>query len=147
MKIKKTIGIIIAIIIGVYLIAAVIMQFMKVVDNPPINGEISAPPQVMAILKRSCYDCHSNETKITWFQRLPIISSVVASDVHGARSIINFTEWNKYTPIEQDGIIYFSVEKVEKGSMPPSDFVWIHPHAKITPEDKTVLKNWLDSYK
>lgn len=142
---KKKIVIIISALIGLYIIAAIIMQFMKVVDNPPVNGEISAPAEVMAILNRSCYDCHSNKTKITWFQRLPIISSVVASDVHGARSILNFTEWNKYTPMERDGIIYLAVNAVEKGGMPPSDFIWIHPHAKITKEDKAILQNWLQN--
>lgn len=137
------------IIAGLALIAfiglAVVMQFMKAEDNPPVTKVISAPDDVMAILRSSCFDCHSNETRITWLQKLPIVSSMVASDVKGARSILNFTEWDKYTPLEQDGLVYLAVTAVENGQMPPDDYVWIHPNAKITKEDKAILKNWLIS--
>jgi hypothetical protein len=30
--------------------------------NPPVERDIPAPPGVKAVLKRACYDCHSNET-------------------------------------------------------------------------------------
>lgn len=122
-----------------------VMEFRIVMDNPPISKVIPAPDDVMAILRKSCFDCHSNETRITWLQKLPIASSIVASDVKGARSVLNFTEWNKYTPMEQDGLIYLAVNAVENGQMPPDDYLWIHPNAKITKDEKSVLKNWLIS--
>jgi hypothetical protein len=28
---------------------------------------LQVPPDVKHILKTSCYDCHSNETKLSWF--------------------------------------------------------------------------------
>ena len=146
-RVKRIIGYVILAIVGIYIVAAIILIFTKVVDNPPVNGVVNGPPDAIAILKRSCFDCHSNETHIGWFQRLPIVSSVVASDVKGARSIINFTEWNKYTPVEQDGIIYLAVNAVESGSMPPGNFTFIHPHTKITAEDQIILKQWLQSLK
>lgn len=30
-------------------------------NNPPVRQEVDAPPPVMEILRRACYDCHSNE--------------------------------------------------------------------------------------
>ena len=30
--------------------------------NPPVTAEIQASPEVKSILRRACYDCHSNES-------------------------------------------------------------------------------------
>lgn len=136
-------GVIVLFVLFVFL--TVIMQFRKVVDNPPVTETIPAPPEVLSILRKSCFDCHSNETCITWLQKLPVAAWMVASDVKGARSILNFTEWDTYTPMEKDGLIYMAVMAAEQGQMPPEDFLLIHPNAKVTPEEKVVLKKWLSS--
>lgn len=133
--------------VGLVICLTVAMQFMKVVDNPPVTEEIPAPANVKAILQKSCFDCHSNKTRITWLQRLPVAAWMVQSDVKGARSVLNFTEWNKYTPMEQDGLIYLAVNAAVTDQMPPADFLWIHPDAKLTKEDKEVLQHWLQSLK
>ena len=31
--------------------------------NPPVTAEIAAPDDVRVLLRRACYDCHSNETR------------------------------------------------------------------------------------
>ena len=31
------------------------------------NLEIKAPPEIMTLLKTSCFDCHSNETTWPWY--------------------------------------------------------------------------------
>lgn len=123
----------------------VFMQFRPVVDNPPVTGTIQASPEVLGILQKSCFDCHSNQTRITWLQKLPVARLMVASDVKGARSILNFTEWDKYTPMEKDGLIYMAVMAAEHGQMPPEDYLMIHPDAKLSKEDKAVLQEWLVS--
>jgi hypothetical protein len=43
--------------------AVVLLQLVPVDRaNPPIDLEMPAPVEVQAVLERSCYDCHSNET-------------------------------------------------------------------------------------
>lgn len=142
---KKKLFSAIVLVVGVLVCLTIVMQTMQVVDNPPVTKEIPAPDNVKAILRKSCFDCHSNETRITWLQKLPIAAWMVRSDVTGARSILNFTEWDKYTPLEQDGLIYLTVNATVHDQMPPSDYLWIHPDAKLTKEDKVVLTNWIDS--
>ena len=49
-------------------IVAVAIQFIPVDrSNPPVEEEIVLAPQVYSILKRACYDCHSNETIWPWY--------------------------------------------------------------------------------
>ncbi|WP_317891737.1 heme-binding domain-containing protein [Acidicapsa acidisoli] len=55
--------------IGVLIFAG--LQFVRPeLKNPPVSADIQAPPEVKAILKHSCYSCHSNETELPWFDRL-----------------------------------------------------------------------------
>jgi hypothetical protein len=60
-------------------------------DNPPATGSVAAPPEVMSILRRSCYDCHSNETIWPWYSRVAPVSWLVARDVHEGRRHVNFS--------------------------------------------------------
>jgi Haem-binding domain len=50
------------------LAAAVLVVFLVAVQafridktNPAVESDVSAPPQVREVLRRSCYSCHSNE--------------------------------------------------------------------------------------
>lgn len=142
---KKKLILAASVFVGLMVCLTVVMQFMKVVNNPPVTEEISAPVEVKAILQKSCFDCHSNKTRITWLQKLPVAAWMVQSDVKGARSVLNFTEWNTYTPMEQDGLIYLAVNAAVTDQMPPADFLWIHPDTKLTKADKAILSKWLQS--
>ena len=35
-------------------------------DNPPVTADLEAPPEVRAVLRAACYDCHSHETRWPW---------------------------------------------------------------------------------
>ena len=79
------------------------IQFVPVQrTNPPITGEIKAPAEVMHILRKACYDCHSNETVWPWYSYIAPISWTVESDVKAGRSDLNFSEWSDYSPMKQD---------------------------------------------
>src|SRR5450759_484008 len=61
--------------------------------NPPVQKEMPAPPDVQAILRRSCYDCHSNETVWLWYSKVAPISWLVSRDVRQGRRELNFSDW------------------------------------------------------
>ncbi|HHD64808.1 MAG TPA: cytochrome C, partial [Desulfobulbaceae bacterium] len=52
---------------GWSLAVLLLLQFIQIeIPTPPKatpQDEIKAPKEVMALLKNSCYDCHSNNTK------------------------------------------------------------------------------------
>jgi len=61
--------------------------------NPPVQAEITADPAVKPLLRRACYDCHSNETVWPWYSNVAPASWLIASDVEEGRSNLNFSEW------------------------------------------------------
>jgi hypothetical protein len=123
-----------------------VIQFVrKPLPNPPVTADLQAPPEVKQVLKKSCYNCHSNETKLAWFD-LPVPAYWIVRDhVLDARTHINFSEIGKLPLAQQKGALYEGVFQVSRGAMPIPAYVAFHPEAKISEQDVTVLKNYLTS--
>jgi hypothetical protein len=65
--------------------------------NPPVSAPLEADPEVVAVLRAACYDCHSNETVWPWYSRVAPLSWQVAHHVEEGREELNFSEWGSYT--------------------------------------------------
>ena len=74
-------------VISFLLLVVILVQFIQPrFENPPVTADISAPPEVKAILKKACFDCHSNETNLRWFDRISPVSWMVAKDIKDGRN-------------------------------------------------------------
>jgi hypothetical protein len=74
---KKTI-----ITLGVLSVFVIGLQFTSpVIENPPVKNNIELPQNVKAILKKACFDCHSNQSNTKWFDRFAPVSYMVAHDI------------------------------------------------------------------
>ena len=113
-------------------------------NNPPARYKLDAPPEVEAILRRSCFDCHSNETKWPLYARIAPGSWLMARDIHNGRSHLNFSEWADVDDDEKKTDLENCWEQVESGEMPKWFYVFpFHPSAKLSDADKALLKGWL----
>src|SRR6516162_1130853 len=74
--------------------------------NPPVTADLDAPAEVKQILKTSCYNCHSNETKLPWCDHLAPGYWLFARDVTEARKHLNFSEIGKLPPAQQKAALY-----------------------------------------
>jgi len=110
--------------------------------NPPVTGEIEAPEHVMAILRRSCYDCHSNETKWPWYSYVAPASWLVAKDVNDGRRHMNFSEWSGYTAKEQKHSRKKCGKLVDLGEMPLWFYLPLHSEATLSEKDIELLVTW-----
>jgi len=141
MKFSKRSKIIcIGLVICITTIAILTLTRTQVVTNPAVTAEINVPSDVKMILERACYNCHSNKTRLEWFDKLPIVSKVVDRDVEEARRHFNFSQWNDLSPVDQKGKIWEIYNMVKAGKMPLKSYVDFHPESRITPGDLAVLK-------
>ncbi len=127
-------------------IALVAIQFIPVErSNPPVTGLVDAPEDVMTTLRRSCWNCHSNETEWPWYAYVAPVSWRVSQHVWMAREHVNFTEWDSYDAEELDEAFEEIAEEIEKGGMPLSDYLLLHREAKLTTTDRERLVAWAES--
>ncbi|HEU4427432.1 MAG TPA: heme-binding domain-containing protein [Myxococcota bacterium] len=113
-------------------------------SNPPIESALAAPPDVQAILDRSCMDCHSHATRWPWYAYVAPASWLVVYDVHHAREHLNFSRWGSYAPDRQRKKLEEMLEEAEGGSMPMTPYLWIHSEAKLSEQDLATLLTFIE---
>jgi hypothetical protein len=129
--------------IGVLFLA---IQFVPVDrSNPAIETEVPASAEVRSVLKRACYDCHSNEVVYPWYSYVAPVSWLVAKDVKEGREKLNFSAWNRMSAEDQAEGPKESWEKVASGEMPLWFYVPLHPAANLSAADKALLEAWAGS--
>lgn len=111
--------------------------------NPPITADLDAPGEVKKILETSCYNCHSNETRLPWFDRIVPAYWIAARDVKQGRARLNFSEIGKLPVAQQKATLFESVSQIELGAMPLPAYRRVHPESAIHPEQLAVLKSYL----
>ena len=120
------------------------IQFIRpALTNPPVTAELQAPPEVKEILRNSCYSCHSNETRLPWFDKVVPAYWLVNHDVREARRHLNFSEIGKLPAAQQKGFLFEAVNQIQMGAMPLPSYLRVHPNAAVTPEQLAVLRNHL----
>ena len=120
-------------------------------SNPPtdqamvIEAKLNFRAPISTMLKASCYDCHSNETRWPWYSNVAPVSWLVADDVHTGRRHLNFSEWGKYPKSKQIlklGQIY---EQVSKGDMPIVKYLYMHSDAKLSQANRDSITAWTEA--
>ncbi len=130
-------------ILAATVIVLMAMQLVPVDrSNPPVETEVGAPAEVRALLRRACYDCHSNETVWPWYSRIAPISWMVANDVRQGREKLNFSTWNRITAQKQARKLNECWKEVAEGEMPPWFYLAVHREAVLSVEDRAMVRNW-----
>ncbi len=111
-------------------------------SNPPVTTGFGAQQELMATLRRSCYDCHSNETVWPWYSRVAPVSWLVAHDVHEGREHLNFSTWGAYSGDKQAKLRKEIWQEVSEGEMPPLQYYPAHPDARLSEQDKAIIRVW-----
>ena len=131
------------VILGSAVALMALIQFVPVQRvNPPVGKDLTASPDVKALLVTSCYDCHSHQTRWPWYSRVAPVSWLVASDVKEGRAHLNFSEWGSY-PEDVQGLMKTEMYKLaQDGEMPPLPYRLIHHSARVSPAGLDLLKQW-----
>ena len=116
--------------------------------NPPVVNDLSAtnapPPQITALLRAACYDCHSHETKWPLYSRIAPASWLVVSDVNEGRKHLDFSAW----PADPAAIakkLDRINEVLDYREMPPKKYTLLHPEARLTDAQRKQLMDWSDA--
>ena len=129
-----------------FCVAFIAIQLVPVSrTNPPVQGDFRGSTEVVSVLRRACYDCHSNETVWPWYSRVAPLSWVIAHDVNEGRAALNFSTWNQLSAEKQAEAMKESWEEVAEGKMPTWYYVALHPEARLSANDQSVLRGWSGS--
>ncbi|MFD2932384.1 heme-binding domain-containing protein [Spirosoma flavum] len=136
-------------ILLIFLGAFVLIQFVRPEKNQitgisanDIATKYAIPADVHNVLKRSCFDCHSNNTVYPWYDNIQPVSWWLNSHIKEGKDELNFSEFATYSPKKADHKLEKIGEAVTDGWMPLGSYLWIHRDAKLSSEEAKLVSNW-----
>jgi hypothetical protein len=144
---------IIKIVLVILVVGLIAIQFFNRPDKTTkteitpanITKVMTVPSNVESILKRSCYDCHSNQTVWPWYTAVAPVSWLVADDVIKGRKKMNFSEWTNLSEAKREARLNDICEEIKADEMPLSNYLIIHGDAKLSQADKDILCKWVET--
>jgi hypothetical protein len=116
--------------------------------NPPVDpaatleASTAVPPEVKAVLERSCRDCHTNRTDYPWYAQVSPFSWFLDGHIRDGRAEMNFSTWAEYSSSSKENKLDEICEQVSGGNMPLPSYLWIHRDAALSDSEKTLLCEW-----
>ena len=107
-----------------------------------LSARNAVPEQVTSMLRRACFDCHSNETRWPWYARLPVAAHLIASDVREGRAQLDWSLWESYNRFARAELLDKACERMSQGMMPPWQYRLLHPAARLSARDVDELCAW-----
>ena len=126
---------------------AIVIQFIRPdFKNPKVDDTVAlhADAKVASLLKTSCYDCHSNETKYPWYHNVAPISWVMADHIDDGRKALNFSDWANIAPDVKQKRLERAKQLIGHDVMPMSEYCLIHKDAILDKDGKKVLEQFCD---
>jgi hypothetical protein len=134
---------------GVVILLAVCSILVHPFGTPKqINGhkrlgdDPKPPPEVTAILNRSCLDCHSNQTVWPWYSYVAPMSWLIEKDVQRGRDRMNLSEWQQYTFQQREKLWADIASVVKNREMPLFQYTLIHRHARLSDAETDIVYGW-----
>ena len=132
--------------IGLVLIA---IQFIRPARNissqilaTDITKTVKVSDSVQAVLKKACYDCHSNNTNYPWYSNIQPVGWFLANHLSEGKRRLNFSEFGSYTQRRQLSKLNDIANEVQDDAMPLSSYKLLHKEARLTANEKSLVIKW-----
>lgn len=127
------------------------IQFIRPEKNSSVTDpakELSAavpvPALVDAVLRESCYDCHSNNTRYPWYAAVQPLGWWLNDHITDGKNHLNFSEFTTGSLRRQYHKLEEISEQVNLDEMPLPSYLIVHRHAVLTIEEKEMVHTWVE---
>lgn len=136
----------------VLIIALIVIQFIPIKKNTikeaPSTDFMSmynVSDSLKHILRVTCYDCHSNNTRYPWYSKIQPVGWYLQNHIKNAKEELNFSEFGSYSSRKQNTKIHGIINQVRDGDMPLASYKLIHKDARLSAKDKKKLIAFMET--
>ena len=109
-----------------------------------INSEYTA--KIKNIFKRACFDCHSNQTNLPWYYRVPGVKHMIDNDIEKAKKHLNFSGDFPFSSHDTPANDLRSIaSSITNNEMPPFKYKILHLDSTLTDTDKKTILSWVNN--
>jgi heme-binding protein len=141
-RVRKAAAVVVAVVVAAFVAAQLVRPQHT---NPPtdpshtLQSQAGASSPLVAVMNRSCGDCHSNATEWRWYTTLAPLSWLMARAVTEGRRAVNFSEWTAYSPNQRRALLMMSCEDARRGTMPMGPYTRFRPDAQLSSRDVEII--------
>lgn len=136
----------------VLIITLVIIQFIPIkkntireVPSTDFVNMYNVSDSIQHILRVTCYDCHSNNTRYPWYSKIQPVGWYLQNHINNAKDELNFSEFGSYSSRRKDHKIQEIIDQVREGDMPLTSYKLIHKDARLSAADKKKLIDFMET--
>lgn len=139
------------VVLGLLVVAQLIpLPGRNMAATEPQNDLLSVLPANEAtaqVIRSACYDCHSYESTYPWYAKVAPLSWWIQFHVNHGREHANFSTFGTLSMKKRDHLLEECVEMLRENEMPLSSYVWMHPEARLTFDQRTLLINFFGGHR
>jgi len=142
------------IILLILLVAFVGIQFISTERNQSDIVQVTdfmlvnnVPNNIKNNLQVSCYDCHSNNTKYPWYNKIQPVAWFLEEHIKDGKKELNFNEWESLSNRRKASKLRSIIKQIESGEMPLNSYTLIHKDAKLSSEETNEIINFIAQLK
>lgn len=136
-------------ILIILLVVFIFIQFFQIDKTNPVSNEgmdflkiKNTPEPIAKLIRNSCYDCHSNETKYPFYSNIQPAAWLMKSHIDEGRIALNFSTFSTYDSKQQIKKLGEAAEYVKKNKMPLESYLIGHPDAKLTEQERKIIADY-----
>ncbi|MBL7712843.1 MAG: heme-binding domain-containing protein [Chitinophagaceae bacterium] len=126
------------------------MQFVPVQRNKSSGMSSSdfmnvyqVPDAIQNKLRVACYDCHSNNTRYSWYNNIQPVAWLLERHVSLGKAELDFSVWKDYSVRRKRTKLKSIISQIDEGAMPLSTYTLLHRDAVFSKEEKELVLEWL----
>ena len=105
------------------------------------------PANLKNKLHVSCYDCHSNNTRYPWYNKIQPVAWFLEDHIKEGKDELNFSEWGEYSDRRKNSKLRSIISQIEEGEMPLDSYILLHPDADLPEDKKLEIINYMTGLK
>jgi hypothetical protein len=140
-RLKKFLLLAVIILVGIQFIPTK-RNISALLLEADVSKSFTVPDSVQEIFKRSCYDCHSNNTVYPWYNKIQPVSFLLENHIENGKKELNFSIIGSYSNRKLKSKLKSIKNQVRDNEMPLSSYTLIHKNAQLSQNDKKLIIDW-----
>ncbi|NLN25581.1 MAG: heme-binding domain-containing protein [Bacteroidetes bacterium] len=107
----------------------------------------NSPENIGSLLQVSCYDCHSNNTRYPWYNKVQPIAYFLERHIKEGKAELNFSEWEAYSNRRKNSKLRSIISQIQDDEMPLYSYTLIHRDAVYSDSEKEMVIEYMRDLK
>ncbi|MBC7757676.1 MAG: heme-binding domain-containing protein [Phormidesmis sp. FL-bin-119] len=109
-----------------------------------IFSHYPASENIKAMIKTSCYDCHSNDTRYPWYAGIQPLAWWLDHHIEEGKGELNFSDFAAFNIRYKSHKLDEIMEVINEREMPLTSYLLIHSGARLTDAQRKEIVKWAD---